>query len=68
MEKLNVVVKLLEEKDVKFVKLENDFKEMKECFDKTLKERYLEDTNSKDKVDQVYIPSFPINWWSVVSL
>ena len=44
MEKLNVVVKLLEEKD---------FKEIKECFDKTLKERDLEDTNSNDKVNQV---------------
>ena len=50
MEKLNVVVKLLEEKDVKFVKLENDFKEMKESFDKTLKERILEDTNSNSKL------------------
>ena len=43
----------MEKLNVKFVKLENDFKEMKECFNKILKERDLEDTNSTDKVDQV---------------
>ena len=38
MEKLNIVVKLLEEKDVKILKLQNDVKESKEYFDKRLKE------------------------------
>ena len=53
MEKLNVVVKLLEEKDVKILKLENDLRETKEYFDKAMKKRNLEVTNSKGKVDKV---------------